>query len=90
MLVAPGCCVTRKSHRPQGVSLRANYVFFDFVLRLLNREVLLYAVPLAAECDRGFSIRSLSAKKIRQSRHLCFRGRSLLTVVRLLDPHSGQ
>ena len=42
------------------------------------------------ECDHGFSFRSLSAKKIRQSRHVCFRGRSFLTVVRLLDPHSGQ
>ena len=51
---------------------------------------LLLCGTAAVECDHGFSFRSLSAKKIRQSRHLCFSGCSFLTVVRLLDPHSGQ
>ena len=51
---------------------------------------LLLCGTAAFDCDHGFSFRSSSAKKIRQSRHLCFRGRSFLTVVRLLEPHSGQ
>src|ERR1035438_1215423 len=62
----------------------------DHLGGFMRGELLLYAVPLAVEYDHGFSFRSLSAKKIKQSRHLCFRGRSLLTVVKLLDPHSGQ